>query len=170
MDFCECPPEQLGRKISSSAKQIKELFALVPSLLGKDNKTKIWCRIKLNTSLSELILPNYEYYGLKYSKPRILETNPSELLKVRIFEKRRYPDPKYIGVGYRDKGSAKKPAEDGTFSWEYYAQFTDEEEEVDNSLSSLLTKEIQKTSLKEIAKKLSLRKEVPEKRKNASEE
>lgn len=63
---------------------------------------KIW----IDCVLSSVILPPHEYFGLKLSEYGQL------LLKVkihyRITEKLSFPEKPYIGVGYKDKGSASK--------------------------------------------------------------
>ena len=40
-----------------------------------------------------------------------------------IVEKRKYPPPKFIGVGYKDKGTRRNLAKDGSPDWKYVATF-----------------------------------------------
>lgn len=60
----------------------------------------------------------HTYYGWKGSQR--IEVYLSKVRYLEI-EKSKYPPPKFIGVGYKDKGTQRKPALDGSPDWKYVA-------------------------------------------------
>jgi hypothetical protein len=69
-------------------------------------------------NLSEFMLSRRQRYALKKTFSSVRK---SYSLRLRVFEKQHLPPKRYIGVGYKDKGSRKNIAFDGSPSWQEVA-------------------------------------------------
>jgi len=103
----------------------KNWLITVLSLLNKVGQSRIW-PLRATAISSELVrglvpyLPSPSaYYGYKKNH----DIAAGYVLQIRnpLLPVPKTPPPRYLGVGYKDKGTRRDPAVDGTFPWQYYA-------------------------------------------------
>lgn len=137
LDLAEASEDQLDKKmkkriyILNFMLESSRLFQKVPNKQEKD-KIFFYC--------SPILLQPHEYYGLKNGNFKFIKDSVSSQYSVKRKEKIRYSEPRRIGVGYRDKGSAQNTAINGEMSWEYYSTRTEEQQEDRFKLANLLIK------------------------------
>lgn len=144
LDLAEAKNEQLPKKMQNRVLILNWIlnnsFQLMQKLEEKELKM-------FSFYVGDLKLTPHEYYGLKYGYFK--QDEPvSNLYSIKRLEKKRYPEQRRIGVGYRDKGSAQIEAINGAPKWQYTAQFTEETHEKAKkySLARLLTESSELTS------------------------
>jgi hypothetical protein len=107
--------KKFGRTLDVSAKLIKEVNlsqGLSLKALRKLSK-------KSQTKLEAFLVPkrNYASWKSRFDSSVVLITSkPLGVITKNL------PPERYIGIGYRDKGTAKNPAVDGSPSWQEIAQ------------------------------------------------
>jgi hypothetical protein len=102
-DLLEKPPE--NRNLTDFQLGLIQEEYVGKIIPGKRRNGKQW--FYSSAPITCLVLNPHEYYGLKCQEwlGRVLD---SVQLLYREVTKLKYPDPKFIGVGYRDKGSQTK--------------------------------------------------------------
>jgi len=73
---------------------------------------------KTQVNLHGVWLRERQYKAAEVSYSSVIR---SFVLRARSYKRRRFPPKRYIGVGYRDKGSRKNLAYDGSPSWQEVA-------------------------------------------------
>jgi hypothetical protein len=103
------------------------IFPIHLSERGKEN---------LDEHFNDIIPTSREYFGLAGQRDL---RNSFRLVLNDTLIPRAVPPKRFIGVGYKDKGSRRDPAFDGTPSWQETAQYLSnlerEAEELDSSFS-----------------------------------
>jgi len=121
-------------------KEILYRINLLLSEMGKIKEFPVHPSVKSVFEITRLLsgfLPTArEYFG--FAGQRDLKSSFRLILNDTIVPKR--PPPKrFIGVGYKDKGTCRDPAFDGTPGWQFFARYFSnkerEAEELDSSIS-----------------------------------
>lgn len=135
-DFAEADEEQLDKKMQNRLHTLNFILESRDVFMQQQDEVS---KKKIFFYCGGIILPPHEYYGLKNDGQFICKP-ASSLYSVKRMEKKKYPEQRRVGVGYRDKGSARNIAKNGEMNWEYYSTKTDFREKTDFSLASLLVR------------------------------
>lgn len=97
----------------------------VLQLLNQVGQSRVWpLRVTtLSKKLQDHLVPflpgQSAYYG--YKKTHNIASGYVITVRNPLIATPKLPPPRFIGVGYKDKGTRRDPAIDGTFPWQYYA-------------------------------------------------
>lgn len=107
--------KKFGRTLDVSAKLIKE----VNLSQGLSSKALRRLATKTKSKLEAFIIPkrNFASWKMRFDSSVVLITSKPLGVSTKTL-----PPERYIGIGYRDKGTAKNPAVDGSPSWQEIAQ------------------------------------------------
>ena len=99
-DLMEIPEKQRGLSNILLGLLLTETYQVLRVNPGQPRSGNKWMMV--HEAVSLMILPPFEYYGLKFSPHG--EPFETIILSYKSVEKSHYPDLPYIGVGYKDKG------------------------------------------------------------------
>lgn len=97
--------------LSSSLKEVNLSRGLTTKALNSLSN-------KIQTKMSDFLVPNRNY---KDFKKRVAGSFSVLALQKPQIANRHIPEPRRIGTGYRDKGTRRNPAKDGSPSWQEVA-------------------------------------------------
>jgi hypothetical protein len=107
--------QKFGKTLEVSSNILKQLNIS----RGFNSSAQANLKKKITQELEAFLIPrrNLPQWKMRFDSSVILQSpKPSGVLKKNL------PAERYIGIGYRDKGTAKNPAEDGSPSWQEIAQ------------------------------------------------
>ena len=133
--------------IERPSKDVLSMETLIMTKIQKDSDSAadfFLDFIKRNKLVEDLYYANeYEYFG------KICNLKPISLRYDRRPQKQHHH--RYVGVGYKDKGSAKKLNIDGSPAWQEVAQNGDKVNEITGYTNSLLVKEGELLETKQVS-------------------
>jgi hypothetical protein len=93
----------------------------------------------LKRKLREALVDNlYKERNIKQISEKVMDSFTTKSWRPPGIETKLLPPKRYIGIGYRDKGSARDPAQDGTPSWQEIASYISNlERQIEEKLDEL---------------------------------
>jgi hypothetical protein len=93
----------------------------------------------LKRKLREALIDNlYKERNIKQISEKVMDSFTTKSWRPPGIETKLLPPKRYIGIGYRDKGSARDPAQDGTPSWQEIASYISNlERQIEEKLDEL---------------------------------
>lgn len=116
-DKCLSDPEfasKFGQDLESLSVQMKQINfrkEITPKAIHQFSE-------RIRNIIPDLILPRRNYSEAKRKCNGLFELKDSKSIGILT---KLLPPKRYVGIGYRDKGSAKNKAEDGSPSWQEVA-------------------------------------------------
>jgi hypothetical protein len=110
LHFLDKNNQQLPKKLKGKKLQLLLLLRFLGSHLAGPTRMDRTLQHNLHFYIRPILLDSFEYYGYKNSWVKELGLSN---ITMKILPKRRYSPAPYIGVGYRDKGSANNSAING---------------------------------------------------------
>lgn len=110
---------QFNQKFGRTLEDLSNILRQLNISRGINSTVIANLRSKVNNQLEAFLIPrrNLAQWKMKFDSSVILTSpKPSGVLNKTL------PAERYIGIGYRDKGTAKNPALDGSPSWQEVAQ------------------------------------------------
>ena len=128
MHFLDRSNGQLPKKFKGKKLTLLLLLRFLGNYLRSPTKLSNSLKNNLRFYCRDLLLDKYQYYG--FSNSWVKDIGLSSIT-IKILPKRRFAPAPYIGVGYRDKGSANNSAVSG-ISFNTYMK-SDQLKELDES-------------------------------------